>query len=90
MSEENTSEEIKATPDARVRVAVKTTAKGLVQPEVTVESTLGRFIKVTAPAGDIADTKVHDVVDELFDVFLKLEARSKTEGYTTVTEAAKG
>lgn len=84
MSEEQ-QEQIKATPDARVRVAIKTTAKGLVQPEVTVESTLGRFIKITAPAGDIADTTVHDVVDELFAVFLKLEKRAKTEGYTTVT-----
>jgi len=70
----------------RVRVNVSITAKGLVQPEVTVELLNTEKVITVNDPNDVANITESDQVDAIFNTLKKIQERANKDGLRMVWE----
>lgn len=70
----------------RVRVNVSITAKGLVQPEVTVELLNTEKVITVNDPNDVANITESDQVDAIFNTLQKIKERANKDGLRMVWE----
>jgi len=70
----------------RVRVNVSITAKGLVQPEVTVELLNTEKVITVNDPNDVANITESDQVDAIFNTLQKIKKRANKDGLRMVWE----
>lgn len=70
----------------RVRVNVSITAKGLVQPEVTVELLNTETVITVNDPNDVANITESDIIDTIFNTLQKIKERANKDGFKVVWE----
>jgi len=66
----------------RIRENLKTTAKGIVQRELTVEFVNGDHIEMSKNPDDLADTTSKEIETDIWDRYEKLGKIGRDRGFT--------
>lgn len=73
-------------PNLRVRVNIKASSKGILQPDITVENENGELVSIsyknTEDVGDVDKTKQTEV-DRVFEKLDEFIEKSKAKGFKT-------